>query len=804
MRYTPPPACPRRSRLAALTPVAMALLGWLAAPAIAADRVWIGLGTDSFWHNTDNWAGGVLPAAGENAVIGAIHTPTFGSASGTRSIGALLADGNFNLFGGTLDVGATSRVLGTLTMTNGTLAGGWPINIFDLVWNGSSGAMGGTGITNVAGNAVLGDGINPGKQQVGTTNPLGRTVIFGNNTLFRSNSLAILLGSQVTNNGTFTSVGQVQGASTFDNTIERNASPGFTGDSVFANAGSFVQDASGHMTTVNARFDNTGLASVVSGTLRLAGGGTSPGSFAIAAGTTLSLSGTSVLTHVLSGSMQNNGALVLPGGGLVRLADGFAYGGTGSVSVSGGEVLQLAAAFAPASLSFANGMITGPQALQVGTLDWTVSGGTSTMTGGGTTTVAGSAMLGGTYQNLGGTDMDGVSRSRVLKLQGTTTLQSSTLTLVAGSNLINNGTLTSRGYRYVSSGQNKVTDSTVGVSGSGNTIANNGAFIQDAATLIRTTVNPLFTNSGTVEARAGLLLLQSTADYQPATQTLSGGIWKVSGGATLGINMGSGKSIVNNGASIVIDGASSVIGNSFSYYPSAGLAGFAHNLDGGSFELRSGAALTTSGAFDNAGSLVVGAGSTFSAGSGGSAVYAQGAGATVINGMLRASQLQLSGGTLSGSGAISGALSNAGQLSPGTSPGKMAVNGNFTQAGGGTLTIEIAGSDRGTSYDWLAVTGAAQLAGTLEVVFAGGFTPALHDSFAALSYGSHDGEFGTLMVSGLDPAYRVQTHYAIDGLTLEVVAVPEPSSYLLYASGLALVAWQLRRRRIRSRSPANA
>lgn len=783
-------------RLLALTPIA-AVLAVISLPVAAADVVWTGLGgADSSWHNTDNWAGSNLPGAGDNAIIGAIYTPTFGSGSGTQTIGALLADGDFKLYGGTLNVSLDSRVLGTLYMSNGTLGGGWPINVLNLVWtgNGSDGSMTGSGITNVAGNAQLGDGINPGSQQVGATNPLGRTLIFGGNTLFQSSALKIRLGSTVTNNGTFTSKGSVQGTNTFDNQITRNGSPGDTGDSVFNNAGTYVQDAAGYKTTVSARFNNTGAVQLVSGALSLTGGGTSPGSFQIGAGTALSLAGAGIYTHELSGSMNNLGALTVTGGG-VHFADGFSYSGSGSVSISGGAVLQVSGNFAPASLALSNGKLTGPQTVEAGTLDWTVSGGTSTMTGGGTTTVTSAATLGGTYQNLGGMDLDGVNRARVLNLQGTTTLQSSSWNINYGSAANNGGTLTSRGYRYVSGGKDRVADSTIASTGSGNTFANSGVFIQDPGPLIRTTVNPLFTNTGTVDVRSGTLVLQNTVNYNADTQTLDGGTWKASGNGVLGIYMGKDKSIINNAANIVLDGPSAVIGNSYNYYPAAGLAGFAHNQAAGHFELRNGANLTTAGAFDNAGTVSVGAGSTFSAGSGGSASFTQSAGATLVAGTLRASSVQIDGGVISGGGSILASLTSAGELSPGTSPGKLAVSGNFTQTDGGTLKIEIGGYDRGLSYDWLAVAGMAHLAGTLDVTFLPGFAPMLNDTFVPLSYASYDGGFGAVHWFGLGPAYRLETVYEADGLTLKVAAVPEPGTYAMFASGLALLGWAVRRRR---------
>ena len=69
---------------------------------------------------------------------------------------------------------------------------------------------------------------------------------------------------------------------------------------------------------------------------------------------------------------------------------------------------------------------------------------------------------------------------------------------------------------------------------------------------------------------------------------------------------------------------------------------------------------------------------------------------------------------LGGNGFITGNLRNFGIVSPGNSPGKITVQGNFTQGRSGTLVIEVAGKKDG-QFDVLEVTGEAHLDGRLRV-----------------------------------------------------------------------------------------
>ncbi len=109
-------------------------------------------------------------------------------------------------------------------------------------------------------------------------------------------------------------------------------------------------------------------------------------------------------------------------------------------------------------------------------------------------------------------------------------------------------------------------------------------------------------------------------------------------------------------------------------------------------------------------------------------------------------------GTLKGTGTVTGSVENtSGIVSPGASPGKLTLNGNYTQGAGGRLEIEIAGTGAG-QFDALAVGGSANLNGTVALTPVDGYqdAAAVGDSVAFLTYGgSLAGGFATTTV---DPA----------------------------------------------------
>ncbi len=94
------------------------------------------------------------------------------------------------------------------------------------------------------------------------------------------------------------------------------------------------------------------------------------------------------------------------------------------------------------------------------------------------------------------------------------------------------------------------------------------------------------------------------------------------------------------------------------------------------------------------------------------------------------------GGLVRGNATISGSVTNFGTVSPGLSTGELVVDGSYTQSITGALAIELGC----TAADALTVTGAAQLAGTLDLSFAAA-APTAGRQFAILSAATVAGIF---------------------------------------------------------------
>lgn len=136
----------------------------------------------------------------------------------------------------------------------------------------------------------------------------------------------------------------------------------------------------------------------------------------------------------------------------------------------------------------------------------------------------------------------------------------------------------------------------------------------------------------------------------------------------------------------------------------------------------------------------------------------------------------LASGTLYGAGTLDlfpgGIFSNGGTVSPGTSPGTFSINGAYPQTGTGSLTIEIGGVTAGTEYDRLAVTGAATLAGVLNITLIDGFEPNFGDSFSILTSGARTGAFDVLNGLAIGNGKQFTLIYSGTGVTLGVIAGP--------------------------------
>jgi hypothetical protein len=145
--------------------------------------------------------------------------------------------------------------------------------------------------------------------------------------------------------------------------------------------------------------------------------------------------------------------------------------------------------------------------------------------------------------------------------------------------------------------------------------------------------------------------------------------------------------------------------------------------------------------------------------------FVQTGGQTLLNGgnLTFQTTAQLRGGSLSGSGTITGSLSNNATLSPGASPGLLAITGAYTEGPDAHLQIELGGTTPGTGHDQLSVGGTARLAGTLDVTYWNGFTPAPGNVLTALVCNARSGVFSAIQ----SPTNTLGTIYTAKAVLLE-------------------------------------
>ena len=152
----------------------------------------------------------------------------------------------------------------------------------------------------------------------------------------------------------------------------------------------------------------------------------------------------------------------------------------------------------------------------------------------------------------------------------------------------------------------------------------------------------------------------------------------------------------------------------------------------------------------------------------------------------------LSGSSLLGKGTVSGSVTNTAGL---LSPDAITLNGDYVQGAAGELSIGVGGLVQGVDYDFLDVSGAATLAGSLLLQLEDGFFPAVTDTFIILEAdGGLSGTFDSVV--GLDgSSWNVSYLAASVVITFEGMSVPEPGAALLGVGGLWIVLGYCRLRR---------
>jgi hypothetical protein len=331
----------------------------------------------------------------------------------------------------------------------------------------------------------------------------------------------------------------------------------------------------------------------------------------------------------------------------------------------------------------------------------------------------------------------------------------------AGTNLLNGGTFTLNGNI------------------NGSNVVLNGANLLASNTVVNSTLtwNNGAINAGSVMTVAtnGLLVLASGSGHALlGIVTNAGTIQLLNGGGDLNLrgscNSGAIGELVNlPGALLDVQGD-----NSITWQCTTELV-----LNQGVVR-KSGGTNTTiiQPTFSNSGTVQVNSG-TVSFGN----AFIQNAGQTVLNGGNFAfSQVaQLLGGTLTGTGRITGSVSNNAAIGTGASPGLLTLSGNYSEGPNAHLAVKLGGSLAGTNYDQLSISGSAALAGTLDVSYWNGFTPSVGSFFTVLACNARTGYFSTITA----PTNTTATVYTSKTVLVEPGNSPPAAKLTVPAQSLA-------------------
>ena len=148
--------------------------------------------------------------------------------------------------------------------------------------------------------------------------------------------------------------------------------------------------------------------------------------------------------------------------------------------------------------------------------------------------------------------------------------------------------------------------------------------------------------------------------------------------------------------------------------------------------------------------------------------YVQPAGSTFLRGgnLTVPLGVDIQNGVLGGWGTLTANVNVGGQINPGDPLGVLRIVGNCTLKTSGSLKVELGGSDPGTQYDQLQVTGVASLNGLLSAKLLDGYLPGFNNRFEVLTHGSRVGTFAAFSSDPLPPGNFLNPEYAPTGVNL--------------------------------------
>jgi len=766
-------------------------------------------GTIDLQTGTLNLAGGGTSSGVFNAA--ANKTINFTASTHTLTTGASFTGAGFSrIAGGTVTVSGTATAQ-NFELASGTLNGDNAVGTNSTltasgIFNWTGGTMSGTGSTDIAGGAAF--NLSSANDRALS----GRTINNSGNTTWTAGAIWGNYGGVVNNlaGGVFDA--QSDSTFSFNNCYGCGSAP------VFNNYGTLRKTAtSGGSTTFSILVTSNGVMDIQAGRLALTANSAGSGTFQASASGTLDLAGGS---HGFSSGTIAGVGVVFSGGtmaGTVTVAGtltwtggNFSSGGTTKIAASG--VLKLTG--------------DGDKPLQSHTIN---NSGTVIWTG---ARIWGN--YGGVFNNLAG---------GVFNAQNDAVFLFNNCYGCGSAPVFNNnsggtfrktvaaGTTTFDGAPFNNSGTIDIQTGALNLAGGG---GSNGVFNAAASTTINFTgsthmleAGASFTGAGFGRIAGGVVTVNGAAtaqNFELASGTLDGaakltgtGVFNWTGGRMSGsgstdiavgavFNLGGspdkelGGRRVNNGGNAIWS-AGRIWGN---------YGGLFYNLAGGTFDIRADQPFFFNNcygcgnapAFNNLGTLVKSAGTgtaSFDSGTAFSnsgtimvqsgllqiaAGYTQTAGATILSGgNLSVPSVTIQGGSLSGAGTVTGNVTNAAAVSPGSSTGTLAISGNYTQMAAGTLNIELASA---TQYDVLQVSGTATLAGTLNIARLAGYVPVAGSNFPVMTYASRTGSFGAVNGTDTGGGQMFQVNYGSAVLSLTVASNPSPVlTSLAPSSGVA-------------------
>lgn len=174
------------------------------------------------------------------------------------------------------------------------------------------------------------------------------------------------------------------------------------------------------------------------------------------------------------------------------------------------------------------------------------------------------------------------------------------------------------------------------------------------------------------------------------------------------------------------------------------------------------------------------------------AVFNQGGGTLDLAGTLTTNDdtFSFTGGSITGGGAAAFTNSTVTGLGTaaidvsmpgstiniGASPGILNIEedagtstgGNWTQAFGSDLNVDIGGPTPGAEHDQLNIANNGDLTGTLNIAFVNGFVPSPCDRFEIVTYGSRSGNIPNLNVTGLPAPLNARVDYNTNSATIVI------------------------------------